>query len=68
VALRETGEGVEVTVSDDGAGFEGAAAWQQAAAGASLGLMSMRERVLLAGGTFDVQSAPGQGTTIRARL
>jgi signal transduction histidine kinase len=45
-----------------------AAAWQQAAAGASLGLMSMRERVLLAGGTFDVQSAPGQGTTIRARL
>jgi signal transduction histidine kinase len=31
-----------------------------------LGLLGMRERVEMVGGTFDIQSAPGRGTTVRA--
>ena len=31
-----------------------------------LGLLSMRERVRLVNGTIDVESTPGQGTTIVA--
>lgn len=35
---------------------------------AGLGLFGMQERIALAGGTLDVVSAPGHGTTIRATL
>ena len=33
-----------------------------------LGLRSMRERAELVGGTLEVTSAPGAGTTVRASL
>ena len=33
-----------------------------------LGLLGMRERLEMVGGHFDVQSAPGKGTTITARI
>jgi signal transduction histidine kinase len=33
-----------------------------------LGLLGMRERVEMVGGTFSVQSAPGQGTTVRVEI
>ncbi len=44
------------------------AARLRAGRGESQGLTSMQERVTLAGGTFDIESAPGRGTTIRARF
>jgi signal transduction histidine kinase len=33
-----------------------------------LGLLGMRERVEMVGGSFAVESAPGKGTTIRAQI
>ena len=33
-----------------------------------LGLLGMRERVEMVGGHFDVESAPGKGTTITAQI
>jgi signal transduction histidine kinase len=33
-----------------------------------LGLLGMRERVEMVGGNFSVESAPGQGTTVRAEI
>jgi PAS domain S-box-containing protein len=50
-------------VEDDGVGFD-----PEAAGAGRLGLVGMRERVTLAGGELDVESAPGAGTTIIARL
>jgi signal transduction histidine kinase len=44
------------------------AARQRAGRGESQGLTSMQERVTLAGGAFEIESAPGRGTTIRARF
>ena len=35
---------------------------------AGLGLLGMRERVEMVGGSFDVESEPGKGTTIRAQI
>jgi two-component system, NarL family, sensor histidine kinase DegS len=35
---------------------------------ARLGLLGMRERVEMVGGRFTVESSPGNGTTIRARI
>ena len=57
---------LELSVRDDGGGFDLAAARRRAAAGASLGLASMEERVALAGGSFELRSAPGQGTVLVA--
>jgi signal transduction histidine kinase len=33
-----------------------------------LGLLGMRERVEMVGGTFCVESAPGQGTTVQVEI
>jgi two-component system NarL family sensor kinase len=56
---------LRLQVSDDGPGFDPASRLA-AADGAGFGLRGMRERVMLFGGRFDVQSAPGRGTTIAA--
>jgi signal transduction histidine kinase len=61
---------VELRVRDDGTGFETRTALGRAAAGnrRSLGLQGMRERAALLGGSVRVESRPGKGTTITARL
>jgi signal transduction histidine kinase len=64
VHVHQTGDEVVVTITDQGAGFD----TQAVAVGGRLGLAFMRERVRLLGGVFDVDSAPGRGTVIRARL
>jgi PAS domain S-box-containing protein len=50
-------------IKDDGVGFDVEAA--RLAAG--LGLISMRERIHLIGGKFEIWSSPGQGTRIAVR-
>ena len=62
ITLRRADEGLLLAVRDDGVGFELASPRTER----SLGLMSMRERVHLVNGTLDIESAPGQGTTIIA--
>jgi two-component system sensor histidine kinase UhpB len=64
--LSTSGGRLELSVRDDGGGFDLAAARRRAAAGASLGLAGMEERVALAGGSFELRSAPGQGTVLLA--
>ena len=54
---------VEVTVRDDGVGFD--ASRQPVSAH---GLVGMRFRVEAEGGTLRLVSAPGQGTRIQARI
>ena len=64
-AVVEVGERegrVEICVRDDGAGFD-----TQAASG-GFGLLGMRERAQLLGGTLAVESAPGRGAIVRASL
>ncbi|GGM17743.1 sensor histidine kinase [Deinococcus aerophilus] len=59
--------GVEVAISDDGQGFTADQAQARARQG-HLGLTGLRERVALAGGALEVDSTPGQGTTLRFTL
>jgi signal transduction histidine kinase len=66
VELRRRDSGLEVTVRDDGQGFDVEAAHRRARTGASLGLLSMAERAELAGGRSTIESAPESGTTVRA--
>jgi len=62
LTLRQMDGGLMLAVSDDGVGFDPA----QSPERMHLGLASMRERVQLACGTFDIESVPCQGTTILA--
>jgi signal transduction histidine kinase len=66
--LRQRGSSLRLTISDDGIGFDPHEAQARAAHGASLGLVGMQERVLLAGGELTIEAAHGRGTTIRARF
>lgn len=59
-------EFVEVVVADDGVGFDPARIGPREDGG--FGLVHARERVGAAGGTFEVDSAPGSGCRIRARV
>jgi PAS domain S-box-containing protein len=51
-------------VSDDGKGF----APEQRKPGQSFGLVGMQERVLMLGGQLQIDSQPGEGTTLYARV
>ena len=51
-------------IEDDGRGFDSDA---QEHSG-SLGFLGMSERLALVGGTLQIESSPGAGTTIRARI
>lgn len=56
-----------VTVTDDGRGFD-ASAETAAPRPDGMGLLSMRERAELLGGEFEITTAVGSGTVVRARL
>jgi PAS domain S-box-containing protein len=57
-----------LTLTDDGRGFDVAAARRRVQEGHSMGLLGMEERVRLAGGTFELESAPTRGTRIIVTL
>ncbi len=64
---RENGHAV-LTVSDDGRGFEAANGARAPLANGHLGLPALRALTEDAGGSFAVESTPGRGTTVRARV
>jgi signal transduction histidine kinase len=63
ILLHQIGE-ITMLVEDDGQGFDRAVSRSDQC----LGLMGMRERANLLGGSFVVESAPGEGTTIRVKI
>jgi two-component system, sensor histidine kinase and response regulator len=67
VCLDFSAAAVTALVADDGIGFE-PSAYQGQHTSSGLGLAAMRERAILAGGTLDIASQPGQGTRITARI
>jgi PAS domain S-box-containing protein len=64
VHLGHTGDALELTVRDDGVGFDVDAAGQRL----GLGLTSMRERIKLVSGELLITSRATRGTTVRARV
>lgn len=63
IRLRQRDDAVELEISDDGTGFEPGEPRP-----GHLGLQSMRERAAGQGGSLEVNSALGGGTTLRVRL
>jgi signal transduction histidine kinase len=65
LALSRQGSEIVLSVSDNGVGFKLGGSWP--AAGRGIGLGSMRERAESIGGSIDVHSTPGTGTTLSIR-
>jgi PAS domain S-box-containing protein len=63
ITLQRINGHVQVTIEDNGPGFD-----PETAGEGRLGLAGMRERATLLGGTLEIESTPGSGTTIFARL
>lgn len=59
---------LELTIQDNGVGFDVAAARKRATRGGSLGLLSMEEQVTLAGGQIEIKSTVGHGARVRVRF
>jgi signal transduction histidine kinase len=60
--------GIILTVSDNGKGFELEGSMDDLPRIGQLGLMGMQERVWLLGGSIDVNSQPGKGTTLKVEV
>ncbi|MBN1440869.1 MAG: sensor histidine kinase [Anaerolineales bacterium] len=65
VCLRGGADSLSLEVVDDGIGFNAAAEEDRAG---HYGLIGLRERVRIAGGTLQILSAEGQGTSIAIRI
>jgi PAS domain S-box-containing protein len=60
------GDTLRITVEDRGVGFDPAKLVDEAKDGqVGWGLFSIRERLMLIGGRFEIESAPGRGSTFR---
>jgi PAS domain S-box-containing protein len=66
VELRKEEGQLHLCVRDDGIGFDVAVVREKAVRGTSLGLLSMEERAVLAGGRLEFNSVPGRGTEVHA--
>lgn len=66
LSLARKSDKLELTITDNGEGFNVVSALSKASSSRGLGLSSMRERTELAGGLFSIASAPGRGTEIHA--
>jgi PAS domain S-box-containing protein len=64
VVLERGTKFVTVIIEDNGRGFE----IEAASLSIRLGLRGMQERMELVGGTLEIESSPGEGTTVYARV
>ncbi len=66
VVLERRADQVSLIIEDDGIGFD----LQQvlSADGRGLGLLGMRERAMLVGGTTEIESQPNEGATVVVRI
>ena len=68
IRLRVRRGSVNVSISDDGQGFEVSRSLAHAAERGRLGLVGIGERMRMLGGSFAIESQPGGPTTLRFSL
>ncbi|HEX6125780.1 MAG TPA: PAS domain-containing sensor histidine kinase [Pyrinomonadaceae bacterium] len=68
IVLENRGREIVLVVEDDGVGFDADAVKPAAEPPRGLGLIGMRERAAIIGGTIEIESSPGKGTTVFVRV
>ncbi len=66
IGLKATDKRIELSIDDNGVGFDVESVFAEIQSEKGLGLTSMKERTELSGGTFTIKAAKGKGTNIRA--
>jgi signal transduction histidine kinase len=66
ISLEKRDGTIEMRIADNGVGFDVKAVFSRESHKRGLGLTSMKERVMLSGGSFSLESVVGKGTSIRA--
>ena len=66
LVVQKAGRVIRLFIKDYGEGFDLSRAQFQNDTAHGFGLRSMRERTELSGGTFEIESTQGKGTTVRA--
>jgi signal transduction histidine kinase len=64
IACAITGDSLTIEIEDDGVGFDPERVSRPRSTGEGLGLLGMRERLALLGGTIGIDATPGSGTRI----
>jgi len=64
VSVSREGDSVRIDVKDDGVGFDTSTVDPSASENAGFGLFSIRERLEPLGGSLEVSSTPGEGSTV----
>jgi PAS domain S-box-containing protein len=67
VVIQKLADRIRMEISDDGKSFH-VDRMLRGRGNKHLGILGMRERVEMVGGTFSVESVPGQGTTVRVEI
>jgi PAS domain S-box-containing protein len=65
VHIQESGQTIQVSIEDDGIGFEWPKLDSPIGETGGFGLFNARERIEYLGGSFEIKSKPGQGTCVR---
>jgi len=65
VSIRSSGDVLEIEIGDDGIGFDPARDMERMG---HYGLTGLRERARQAGGTLEIISSTGKGSTLKARI
>lgn len=60
VELDEKDSNLQLTITDNGKGFETDQVWEKK----TLGILGMKERTEMIGGTYEIRSKPGEGTSV----
>jgi signal transduction histidine kinase len=68
IEISRDSRGLQVEIEDDGEGFDVAQVEQPSESGRGLGLLGLRERIELLGGTVAIDSSPGDGTRVSVRV
>jgi signal transduction histidine kinase len=67
VQIQKLPDWICLTITDDGKSFD-VKRVRRTKGNGRLGLLGMRERLEMVGGKFSIESAPGHGTTVTARI
>lgn len=64
VIIQKLGSNMRIIIEDDGIGFDTKTLHSQVSESLTYGLFSVCERISLIGGSFGIESTPGQGTSV----
>jgi signal transduction histidine kinase len=68
ISLTKVDDNIQITIQDDGIGFDTSYLESQISKSSGFGIFSIRERLANIGGNFKIQSSKGKGTIVTLQV